>query len=111
MYSTEDLKALSIEEITNLVNQIYDEKDLYKKKYEGLLAAKKRNSYISQRAAAQVADKEQNTAHQWVKAWMDAYNPVKSINSLNSKYKIKNYGIDDDDDNDPYSDPFEDLLL
>lgn len=96
-YNTEDLKALSIEEITNLVNQIYDEKDLYKKKYESLLAEK--NKHI---VSSQVADKAQNIDHQWVKAWMDAHNPVKSINSLNSKYKIKSYGIDDDDNDLPW---------
>ena len=95
-YSTEDIKALSIEEITNLVNQIYDEKDLYKKKYESLLADKKKHIVSSQ-----VADKAQNLDHQWVKEWMDAYNPVKSINS---NYKIRSYNVDDDDD-----DPFNDL--
>lgn len=108
-YSTEDLKALSIEEITNLVNQIYDEKDLYKKKYEGLLAAKKKYEYISQRTAAQVANNAQDQDQQdrqWIEEWMHNHNAAKSISN---RYKIRSYAGDDDEDDDPYgdNDPFE----
>ena len=48
MYTQEDLRGMSIEELINLINQITDERDMYRRKCQDIIRQQENNKKLNQ---------------------------------------------------------------
>lgn len=48
MYTQEDLRRMSIEELINLINQITDERDMYRRKCQDIIRQQENNKKLNQ---------------------------------------------------------------